>query len=109
MRGGECSLAAAEAGEVEPQHRETAPHQSVGDPLRRKVVLAAGKTMGEQRGGAGLALGEIKGGREHLPVGSGKLKSLGRHGGLHSAAGVCRRMPDKRGWREAAPDRSVSI
>src|SRR3569623_1110087 len=100
MRVGEFALAVAEAGEIEPQHREAAPHQSVGDALGGKVVLAAGKAVGEQRGGAGRALGAVEGGGEHLSAGSGKLKALGRHGGLHLAAGMlqdARQTPAARG------------
>src|SRR3569623_2354114 len=104
MRVGEFALAVAEAGEIEPQHREAAPPQSVGDALGGKVVLAAGKAVGDQRGGAGRALGAVEGGGEHLPAGSGKLKALGRHGGLHFEG--CRRMPDKCQRREAWPCRA---
>ena len=48
-RVGELAVARAEPGEVEAQHRDVARGQALGDALGRMHVLAAGKTMREQR------------------------------------------------------------
>ncbi len=57
---GEIAFAAAEAGKVEAQ-RGDAPRGEPGrDPARRQDVLAAGKTMREQRPGTRRAVGQVE-------------------------------------------------
>ena len=64
-RVGKIALAGAEAGEVEPQHRDALGRQRHRDALGRQHVLAAGEAMREQRiGRATRAIGRIQRGGE---------------------------------------------
>jgi hypothetical protein len=79
-RVGEIALARAEAGEVEPQHRDPPRRQRHRDALRRQHVLAAGEAMRKQRIGVDRAIRRIKCCGELVAAFAGELKAFGRHG-----------------------------
>jgi hypothetical protein len=76
---GEIALAGSEAGEVEPQHRDTLGGERSGDPPRAMRVLAASEAMGEQRSGDGRLGRQIEACREQMAAFAFKLESLCRH------------------------------
>ena len=84
--GGECRIgefafAGAEAGEVEPQHRNALVGELKRDAPRRQHVLAAGEAMREQRIRDRLALGQVERRRQLVAFGRRELKAFDRHVG----------------------------
>ncbi|MGY4310007.1 hypothetical protein ACVIJ6_007250 [Bradyrhizobium sp. USDA 4369] len=78
-RIGEVAFAGAEAGEVEPEHRDAMRRQCHRDASRRMRVLAAGEAMREQRIGARHAVGEIERGGQSVAACAFELETFGRH------------------------------
>src|SRR5579863_1379098 len=60
--------------------------EALGDPPCRPVVLAAGKTMGEQRDGAHRTVRPIEQRGELLALGVAKIEFFGRHGASYLSA-----------------------
>ena len=79
-RIGKIAFAGAEAGEVEPQHRDALGRQRGRDALGGQHVLAAGEAMREQRVGQRPALGHIERGGELMAAFAGELEAFSRHG-----------------------------
>ena len=81
-RVGEIALAGAEAGEIEPQHRDAFQGQRGRNSFRRQHILAAGEAMREQRVGNRFALRQIERGRELMSAFAGELETFNRHDSL---------------------------
>ena len=81
-RIGEIAFAGAEAGEVEPQHRDALGRQRHRDALGRQHVLAAGEAMREQRIGDRLAVRQIERGGKLMAAFARELETFGRHGAV---------------------------
>ena len=77
---GKIAFAGAEAGEIEPQHRDALGGQRGRDAFGRQHILAAGEAMREQRIGLDGAVGHIERGGELMAVFAGELKAFRRHG-----------------------------
>lgn len=83
---GELSLAVAEPGEVEAQHRDPVLHQRARDAGGGEDVLAAGEAVGEQRVRAHRPVRRVQAGGEHAAVRPGKAGLFALHGRRSSAA-----------------------
>jgi len=79
-RVGKVAFAGAEARKIEPQHGDAFCRQRHRDALRRQHILAARKTMREQRIGLRLPLGQVERCREFLALGARELETFSRHG-----------------------------
>jgi len=77
--GGKLALAGAQPREVEAQHGDAVLRQALRDAPRGQHVLAAGKTVGEQRVGADGAVGRVEARRQHMAVRAGKILPGGFH------------------------------
>ena len=79
-RIGEASAAAAEAGEIEAQHPETASGECTGDPDRGQRVLGAGEAMREQRMTARRFIRKVESAGELVSRGADEVEGLRLHG-----------------------------
>jgi hypothetical protein len=79
-RIGEIAFAGTEPRKVEPQHRDAFCRKRDRNPLRREHVLAARKTMREQRIGNRFALGQVERGCELMTFRTRELETFSRHG-----------------------------
>jgi len=79
---GELAFARADAGEIEAQNGDAVLGQALGNAGRGKDVLAAGKTVREQREGDRLVIRAIEACRQTLPVAAGE-----RDGSTFTVAG----------------------
>jgi len=78
IRVREISLAGAEPGEIEAQHRHVTLGQALRDAVRRQYVLAAGETVGKHTVGARCTVRHLELGR-NLAVRPLELNAFCRH------------------------------
>ena len=79
-RIGEIALAGAEAGEVEPQHRDALGGERGRDAFCRQHILAAGEAMRKQRVGLHRSIRHIQRGGKLMAAFAGELEAFSRHG-----------------------------
>jgi hypothetical protein len=78
-RVGELAFAGAQAGEIEPQRRNAALLQPIGDVAGRPVVLIANKAVREQRDRANFAVRAVEKSGQRLALGIAEIKTFGGH------------------------------
>lgn len=73
---GRCEVTArpAQAREIEPQHRDARPGQSLGDAPCRRHILGAGETMGKERIGTRFTGGNVEPCRKFRAIMPGEVQ-----------------------------------
>src|SRR5262249_38328784 len=100
---GELAFAHTESREIEAQHANAAHREPLRNPLGCEVVLAASKTVREQRESRRFAERQVDEGRQFLAFGIAKFEPLGAHDWPSRFAGVneCLRVRTRSTLRQA--------